>query len=244
VTPLEPIPESVQALNELDPTGDTDDLLGRLQRLANRAQDVVPDLVGVSVARYDHGLTFTLVATDDEVAVLDAIQYAAGGPCVDAAHDGHIREFHNKDTLDETQWQMFAEATAARAVRSTVTLPVIGDGGGVMGTVNLYAASPRAFGGHHEQLADIFGAWAAGAIANADLSFLTRRTAQEAPSRVREAAIIDTAIGILAATQRVDIDTAERRLTAAAQHAGVSVAELAADIVDSNRRQAGEEDAG
>jgi hypothetical protein len=100
-----------------------------------------------------------------------------------------------------------------------------------MGTVNLYAGSPRAFVGHHEEMADLFGAWAAGAVANADLSFMTRRTAEEAPGRVREAVIIDTAVGVLAASQGVDIDTAERRLRTAAQHAGVSVGELAADVV-------------
>jgi hypothetical protein len=91
VTPFEPIPESVEALDELDPSRDADDLLAHLRELANRAQDVLPDLVGVSVARFDHGLTFTLVVADDEVAVLDAIQYVAGGPCVDAAHDTQVR---------------------------------------------------------------------------------------------------------------------------------------------------------
>jgi GAF domain-containing protein len=240
--PLEPIPESVEALDELDPSADTDDLLARLRQLANRAQDLLPDLVGVSVACFNHGLTFTLVATDDEVAVLDAIQYAAGGPCVDAAHDKQVREFNNDDVLSETRWQMFAEATAARAIRSTLTLPLVGPDGGAIGTVNLYAASPRAFVGHHDQLADLFGAWAAGAVANADLSFMTRHTAQEAPGRVREAVIIDTAVGILAANQSVEIETAERRLRTAAQLAGVSVVELAADIVSSNRRQKPNED--
>jgi GAF domain-containing protein len=234
---LEPIPESIEALDELDPSGDTDDLLAHLQQLANRAQALVPDLVGVSVARFDRGLTFTLVATAEEVAVLDAIQYAAGGPCVDAGHEGQVREFHNDDVLSETQWQMFAAATAARAVRSTLTLPLVGPDGGAVGTVNLYAGSVRAFGGHHEEMADLFGAWAAGAVANADLSFMTRRTAQEAPGRVREAVIIDTAVGILAANQDVDVETAERRLRTAAQQAGVSVAQLAADIVNANRHQ-------
>jgi hypothetical protein len=101
VTGMEPIPETVEALDELDPA-EADDLLPRLRQLADRGKDLVPELVGVSVARFDHGLTFTLVATDDVVATLDAIQYAAGGPCVDAALDTRVREFNSADVLDET----------------------------------------------------------------------------------------------------------------------------------------------
>jgi hypothetical protein len=42
---------------------------------------------------------------------------------------------------------MFADATAAKSVRSTLTLPLVGTDGGALGTVNLYAASPQAFDG-------------------------------------------------------------------------------------------------
>jgi len=242
---MEPIPETVEALHELDPA-DADDLLPRLRQLAARAQELVPALMGVSVARFDHGLTFTLVATDDDVATLDAVQYAAGGPCVEAAHDMQVREFDNDDdVLSETSWQLFAGATAAQGVRSTLTLPLVDADGGALGTVNLYAASPNAFRGHHEELAQVFDAWAAGAVANADLSFTTRRVAQEAPGRVRDAAVIDTAVGMLAADLGVDIETAERRLAVAAQYAGVSVSQLARDIVRSHRdRGASDEDDG
>jgi GAF domain-containing protein len=234
VTRMEPIPETVEALDELDPAV-ADELLPRLRQLADRGKDLVPELVGVSVARLDDGLTFTLVATDEDVATLDAVQYAAGGPCVDAALDTQVRRFNNGDALDETSWRMFAEATAALGIRSTLTLPLVDADGGALGTVNLYAASPQAFDGHYEELAEVFGAWAAGAVANADLSFTTRRLAQQAPGRARDAAVIDTAVGILSANLDVDIETAKRRLGVAAQYAGVSVSRLAHDIVRSHR---------
>src|SRR5215218_2954296 len=164
---MEPIPETVEAANEV---ADLDaDVLADLRRMANRAQERVPDLVGVSVASLEDGLTFTLVASAEEVAVLDAIQYAAGGPCVEAAHTDRVVQYA-PEALDEERWRLFAEATAARAVRSTLTLPVV-RGGQVIATVNLYAAATHAFEGQHEHLAAIFGAWAAGAVTNADLSF-------------------------------------------------------------------------
>jgi GAF domain-containing protein len=240
MSPMEPLPETLEALNEIDP-GVDEDLLGQLLDLANRAREIVPDLVGVSVARLADNVTFTLVASDADIAVLDAIQYAAGGPCVDAAHAGQVREFNDDDILDEERWQIFAEATAAHTVRSTLTLPVVADGRTV-GTVNLYAASTRAFVEHHEALAQVFGAWAAGAVANADLSFTTRRQARATPERLRERGMIDVAVGILAATFDVDFDAAEARLRTAATYAGVTIAQLAKDIVRAHGDQGRHED--
>ena len=78
----------------------------------------MPSLLGVSVAVLEEGITFTLVSTADEIAVLDAIQYAAGGPCVEGAHDEQVLEFEVESALDEDRWQLFAEATAAHTVRA------------------------------------------------------------------------------------------------------------------------------
>jgi hypothetical protein len=55
MTPMEPIPETVEAVNELDPSADDGTLLASLCERASRAQQIVPDLVGVSVAALDHG---------------------------------------------------------------------------------------------------------------------------------------------------------------------------------------------
>jgi GAF domain-containing protein len=233
---MEPIPETVEAVDELDPSVDDFDLLEHFTELANRAQEIVPDLVGVSIARKDQGLTFTLVATAGEIAVLDGIQYIAGGPCVEGADSKEILEFNRDDVLSEERWRLFGEATAARAVHSTLTLPVV-TRDGVVGTVNLYAASERAFVGHHSVLAGIFGAWAAGAVANADLSFATRREARVAPQRVREQHFVDVATGIVAAQLGVDVDTARIHLHDAAVRAGVTEVHLARNIVDAREQQ-------
>lgn len=119
-----PTPETILAIDKLDPTDEVD-LVAELGRLADRAQQIVPDLVGVSIARLASGLTFTVVATAGEIAVLDGIQYLAGGPCVDAAHTNQALEFDNGDALDEERWRLFAQATAAHTVRTTLTLPLM-----------------------------------------------------------------------------------------------------------------------
>jgi GAF domain-containing protein len=237
---MEPIPETVDAVRSLGPSADGGALLTDLTRLAGLAKKIVPDLLGVSIARLDEGITFTLVATAKDVAVLDAVQYIAGGPCVDAAHTVRVREFDH-GAVDEERWQLFAEATAARAVRSTLTLPVQREEQ-VVGTVNMYAASRRAFVGHHAQLAELFGAWASGAVSNADLSFRTRAEAEAAPRRLREQRVIDLATGILAAALGLEVEAAKIRLRDAAVRAGVTPLQLASEIVRARGVEADAED--
>lgn len=227
---MEPIPETAEALGELDSEDDAGIRLRRLQELASQARGHVPELVGVSIARLEHEITFTLVATDAEVAVLDAVQYVDGGPCVDGAHTEMVHEFVQEDVLDEERWRLFAEATAERSIRSTLTLPVIREGT-VIGTVNLYAATSRAFVGHHDELAEIFGAWAPGAITNADMSFTTRLQAAAAPDKVRTRGLIEMAAAIIAVTHDVDLDEAEAILHDAAARGGVEVVGLARQII-------------
>jgi hypothetical protein len=96
----------------------------------------------------------------------------------------------------------------------------------VRGTVNLYAATQRAFVGSHDKLGNIFGAWAAGAVSNADLA-LTRREAETAPDRVQDRLVIDVAIGITASRLGIDVETAKARLDDAAARGGVSLSQLA-----------------
>jgi GAF domain-containing protein len=226
---MEPIPETVQAINGLDVFAADDDLLEQLEELGTRVRDLVPDCVGLSVAMRSHGVTFTLVATAAEVAVLDAVQYVAGGPCVDTIEDGEPRAVQ-QDVMDEEGWSLFAEATAAQGIASTLSLPVV-VGEEVVGGVNLYAATAHAFDGHHVQLAEILGAWPGGAVTNADLSFSTRDAARQAPQRLRDEASLDVASGLLAARVRCSVEEARTRLEAAATQAGVDPARLSRSML-------------
>src|SRR3954447_10203008 len=121
---MDPIPETASLIDELS-TFYNGDLLGDLQRQAEAVRELVPDLVGLSVAAFRDDVTFTLVASDHEVAVLDALQYLAGGPCVDAAHAERVLEYDLAGPDDEGRWHAFAKAGAAKAVATTLTLPIL-----------------------------------------------------------------------------------------------------------------------
>jgi GAF domain-containing protein len=227
---VDPIPETLEAFGELEPYLDEGDLQEQLTRQASLARAIAPDLMGLSVASRPHEVTFTLVATDDATATLDAVQYLTSGPCVEALDEAQGVSTDAEDLLAEDRWQALSKATAAAGVCSTLTFPIL-ERGRVVGTVNLYGRTSDAFDDKHELLAAVFDAWAPAAVTNADLSFTTRRLAEEAPDRLRDQTMIDTATGIIAAARGIDVDSARNRLEDAARRAGVHVSRLARAIV-------------
>lgn len=233
---MEPIPQTLEALHELDVTLDEEALLARLLSTADLAREAVPGLVGVSMASRDQGVTFTLVATADEIAVLDAVQYVASGPCVDAVDLGHGITTSAGGLLDEERWSDFARASAAAGIHSTLTLPVVDDGT-VVGSVNFYGREDDTFVDKHDALADIFGAWAPGAVADADLSFTTRATAEQAPAQLRQNGLVDTATGITAFQRGISVADARELVHDAARRAGVPVETLAAVVVELHQHE-------
>lgn len=234
---MEPIPQTLEAIDELDPSLDDGSLLQQLRHAADRAHGVVPELVGVSLASHEHGVTFTLAATEEEYAVLDGVQYLDDGPCVETFEAGQGRATTAEDLLDESYWRMFGRATAAAGVRSTITFPIL-DHDQVIGTVNIYGGTDDAFAGKHDELAAVFGAWAPGAVTNADLSFSTRDLAEQAPAQLRFHALLDAATGIVAADHDLTAEEARAKLVDAARRADVPLESLARTIVDLYRRGA------
>jgi GAF domain-containing protein len=228
------MPETREALAEFvtldDP--DVDELLADLGR---RAQAIVPDLVGLSLGLAHEGLTFTLLASSNGVASIDAAQYADGGPCVEVT-EGRMdsAEIEVTDPMDEEQWRLFALVSAASGVASSLSLPIYRDNA-LVGGANLYASTANAFTGRHEQLADALGARAAEAVTNADLSFSTRLDAAAAPQQMRDRIEIETATGLLAARSGKDLEVAQQLLREAAVRAGVPLALVARVLVLAHR---------
>lgn len=229
--PLEPLPETREALAAVG-RHSGHDLTADLLRQAELVGDVVPNLVGMSLTLVQEGLTFTVAATADHVALLDAVQYAVGGPCVDAVLGNDT--IHGGDTagglLDEDRWAEFARSSAAHGVQSTLSLPLHAEGA-VTGGVNLYAATPDAFAGREQQIASILGAWAPGAVHNADLSFATRATARRAPGVLAGRAVLDQATGVVVAARGVDEESARQMIADAARRAGRAEVDVARALV-------------
>jgi GAF domain-containing protein len=225
---MEPIPETVEAIDEYGPFGPEGvDLIADLRERGRRLRDLVPDCIGFSIESRAHGVTFTLVADDEDRAVLDAVHNST---------DGSAGEEQYLELLDEDSWQLSGRASAAQGVRSTLTLPIVTDQR-VAGSVNLYGSSGRAFTGHHLDLAALFDAWAPGAVTNADLSFTTLEEARRAPQVLKDEVVVHVAVGIVAVHEGLDVQAAERALREASVRAGVSLHDLAKAVLEASRRR-------
>lgn len=121
---MEPTEESAQTIEAFARYGDTGlpEMLAEAGRLV---REIVPDIWGMSLTLNDGDLTFTLVASSAEVAALDGVQYAADGPCLAAVQqETQIGIEDIEGPMVEEDWRLFASASAAAGVRSTLSFPL------------------------------------------------------------------------------------------------------------------------
>ncbi len=228
---MEPIPESLEVLTRLSATAEVD-LVAELKDAAARVVQAAPDCIGLSIAWFDEGLTFSLLTTTDDLRVIDAAQYLEGGPCEVAALDDEDVEL--ADILDEQRWQLFGTAAAAVGVRSSLSLP-LRHGGTVYGSINFYGSTTDTFSGSQGELARMFGAVVEEAVANADLSMASVRRARGAVETLEDRDKVNKAIGALAVRENISVEEARERIQEAADRAGASLSAVA-DLVLTQRR--------
>ncbi len=223
---MEPVRGTKQALDILVGQGDSQVAVA-LMRMGREARRLVPSCIGLSLTFVGEDLTFTLVATRDELAVVDDRKHREQQHRDPQHHEdpeGHRDPDPNperEDLLDEHRWQEYARASAAAGVASSLSLPIVREGSSI-GSVSLYAALPDAFDEGRDRLAAALGVSAEGAVANADLEFRSRRAAAEAPTQLTDAEDVDVAVGLVATLLHVDVSSAEARLRDAARRAGIS----------------------
>jgi GAF domain-containing protein len=226
---VEPIPETREALRRLSEATD-EDLGPDLQEAGTILQARVPGLVAFSISIVRENLTFTYVASAAAAAGLDAMQYLDGGPCEQAIREKRLLAVDHTDLFDENRWRLFTRAGNSFGIASTLSMPIIHDDE-VVGGVNVYGAAGDTFDGRHDELARLFGAWAPGAVTNADLLFTSRLDALRAVDRLEDMSIVDAAVGLLADAHGTSPERARADLARAAAQAGTSVAHAARLVV-------------
>jgi GAF domain-containing protein len=193
--------------------------LDRIVLLAGRA---VPGCTHASVTL--PSLT-TPVATGRLARRLDAVQYAAAdGPCLDALRPGGPSL--SGDLATEERWAGFSAAALRSGVRGVLSCRLaLGDG--TLGSLNLYASEPGAFG--RESVPD------AAAYARQAAAALARAAEYEDAAQLRRAVSADrvtgTAIGLLMQARQISEAEALDLLRASSRQAGRPLREIAADIV-------------
>ena len=212
---------------ELGPFANETDLLDDLKHKGSKLTKLVPDCVGLSVASPEHGVTFTLIASDRQLAFLDGIQDLCGSMEMASRPDPHPGDV-DQDSLDEETWQLLAMASAARGVVSTLTMPIVKDG--CMPGRSTCTAHPARRSPSPRAAGRALGGLGARCGENADLSFSTRRDAEQAPRRLRNESTVSQAAcrGRVRGRQPVD---AHRRIREAALRAGITEEQLAEAVI-------------
>src|SRR6187200_2018460 len=120
---FEPIPQSREAFDWLASYG-SHQVEDSMERMSRQVRELVPECVAISLTVSQGELTFTMMTDRPGAALLDAMQYLAGGPCETAVAEGSIQATVRLPT-DEGAWQIFAKAEAVAGIASTLSLPVM-----------------------------------------------------------------------------------------------------------------------
>ncbi|MET9775181.1 GAF and ANTAR domain-containing protein [Streptomyces sp. NPDC006367] len=199
-----------------------------LRDLTDRAVRHVPgaDACSVTVRRADRLLT--LAGSSGLPGGLDLRQYENGsGPCVDAAGSGSPR--YSADLAEETRWPAYTEYALAVGVRCVLALPleIEGETGAAL---NLYGLAPGSLEEGREA-ARAFAARAADAVNEALRIERQRASAADVRTALISRSVIDQAVGILMARERIDAHRAMERLRRASQHTNVKLRDLCDELV-------------
>lgn len=168
----------------------------------------------------------TLAMTGDLPLQVDEIQYALGeGPCVDALEDGTT--YRVEDLRDEPRWPRFASlATEQAGIRSMLSHHISVDGG-TLGSLNLYALRPAAFGRREEEIGHVFATHAALAVQ----AVRAQDRAHHLEVALQSNRRIGTAMGILMARCGCTEEQAFDVLRRHSQDHNIRVAEIAERVV-------------
>jgi GAF domain-containing protein len=228
---MEPIVESLDVLT-LSARSPGVDLVEHLPCAAEHVVEAVPECVGMTIARFSRGVTFTLVATSQKVRILDAAQYLAGGPCERAAWEG--AEVDLPDVFDVERWPFFGLASAKAGVKSSLSLP-LRHSRQLLGSVNLYGSTPDAFRGRDRELPVMFGA-VVELMLHCEESLTRDRTARNSEISVSKERL-DRAVKILVRSEQLAVSDARSRLLLAAERAGIGLDALVELVLEepSNR---------
>ncbi|KMS81349.1 antitermination regulator [Streptomyces leeuwenhoekii] len=199
-----------------------------LRDLTDRAVQEVPGAAACSLTVRRADRLMTLAGSSGLPSGLDLRQYENGsGPCVDAAETGAAQ--YAADLAVESRWPPYTAYALAAGVRCVLALPlpVEGERGAA---INFYGVEPGALG-EGVPAARAFAERATDAVDTALRIERQRQSAVDVRTALLSRSVIDQAIGILMARERVDARIALERLRRASQDSNVKLRDLCSDLV-------------
>ncbi|MCT7353860.1 GAF and ANTAR domain-containing protein [Streptomyces sp. 15-116A] len=199
-----------------------------LRDLTDRAVRDVPGAVACSITVRRADRLLTLAGSPGLPNGLDLRQYEYGsGPCVTAAETG--TEQYVPDLAAEDRWPEYARYALAAGVRSVLAVPLDLEGE-PSAALNLYAEDANSLAAGLS-VARVFAARVADAVNTALRIERLGQSATDVRTALLSRSVIDQAIGILMARERIDAAQALDRLRRASQDRNVKLRDLCDQLV-------------
>ncbi|GHF39306.1 GAF domain-containing protein [Amycolatopsis bartoniae] len=200
-----------------------------VQRIVTAAVDTVPGVENAGVSLLARGEVRSVSPTSPVVARLDALQHELReGPCVGAVFDEPV--FRTGNIGADSRWPRFGAAANELGIRSMLSVRLF-TGSANLGALNLYASARAAFDDDAVQLAGLFAAHAAVALAGS-----ARQEQLREALRTRDT--IATAKGILMQRHSIGDDEAFHLLVKVSQRANRKLHDVASWLVQEVTRGA------
>ncbi|WP_217162976.1 GAF and ANTAR domain-containing protein [Streptomyces sp. AC512_CC834] len=200
-----------------------------LRDLTDRAVVQVPGATACSVTVRRADRLMTLAGSSGLPGGLDLRQYENGsGPCVDAAETGSAQ--YAPDLAAESRWPAYTEYALATGVRCVLALPLAVEGE-TGAALNLYGLEPDSLAAALDA-ARAFAERAAEAVNEALRIERQQASAADVRTALLSRGVIDQAVGMLMARERIDAHRAMERLRRASQDRNVKLRDLCAGLVD------------
>jgi GAF domain-containing protein len=226
----EPTGELTGLQNALLNTDSIEQFLHELAVLAVRTVSDEEAAMSCGMALRQRGRPTTAMACSDPLATAaDEVQHQSGdGPALHALR--HARPVNVPDTATDNRWPRFGRHATALGIRSCYAAPLVTDGEPT-GALVLYARRPGAFGPAQARRADKFAKHASGALTLSLRMVSCADENDQLRSSIVSRAVIDQALGVIMATERVPHDRAFALLRSVSQNTNIKLRDLATTIV-------------
>lgn len=208
-----------------------------LQHVVDTARECISGASMAGMTLLDRFGPTTAVATSVAAQRVDEIQYEFNsGPCLDAYRRQVINKIDSTET--DERWPEFCRGAFKEGIRSTLSLPLVINGDGI-GALNLYSQQDSGFDELDERIGIVFGAHASITLANARSYWQIDALRHNLEEALQTRGIIDQAKGVLMAREGYNADEAFEVLKRASQRSNRKVHELAREVVENTRHEAG-----
>ncbi|MEU0582155.1 GAF and ANTAR domain-containing protein [Streptomyces sp. NPDC006132] len=199
-----------------------------LRDLTDRAVQEVPGAAACSITVRRADRLLTLAGSDGLPSGLDLRQYENGsGPCVEAAETG--AEQYAPDLAAELRWPSYTGYALSAGVHCVLAVPIAVEGE-TGAAINFYGVTAGALGPGRDA-ARAFAARAGDVISVALRIERRRQSAADVRTALLSRSVIDQAIGILMARERIDARLALERLRRVSQDRNVKLRDLCSQLV-------------